>query len=166
MTFSEWIDKVISNGKLCEEYTAKVDDARSKKALMDIVLDANGCKFLCEMDENGISLPYETIKREFGAYINGRYVAEYTSKNGIRYNSSIYCCYDGVECLIGTTVATMLGCKTTIVMNDNDYVKIIADRNCDLVIKCQDSTRCSVEYSDGAKISIIGCEKNVRVRKR
>lgn len=166
MTFSEWIDKVISNGKLCEEYTAKVGDARSKKALMDIVLDANGCKFLCEMDENGIALPYETIKREFGAYINGRYVAEYTAKNGGHYNSSIYCCYEEGECLVETTVATMLGCKTTIVMNDNDYVKIIADKNCDLTIKCQESTRCSVEYSDGAKISIIGCEKNVRVRKR
>lgn len=166
MTFKDWIDKVIDSGNLCEEYTDKVHEAKSKKALMDIVLDANGSKFLVEMDEHGISLPYDTIKREFGAYINGRYVSEYTTKNGGHYNSSIYCCYEESECLVDTTVATMLGCKTTIVMNDNDYVKIIADKNCELTIKCQDSTRCSVEYSEGAKISIVGCEKNVRVRKR
>lgn len=166
MTFQEWIDKVISNGKLCEEYTGKVYDAKSKKALMDIVLDANGSKFLCEMDEHGMTLPYDTIKREFGAYINGRYIAEYTTKRGGRYNSSVYCCYNDDECLVETTIVTMLGCKTTIVMNDNDYVRIIADKNCDLIVKCQESTRCSVEYSEGAKVSIVGCEKNVRVRKR
>lgn len=166
MTFIEWIDKVISSGHLCEEYTDKVQEAHSKKALMDIVLDANGSKFLCEMDEHGITLPYDTIKREFGAYINGRYVAEYSSKKGVKYNSSIYCQYDDEECLVSTTLVTMLGCKTTVVLNDNDYVKIIADRNCHLTIKCQDSTRCSVEYSDGAKISIVGCSNNVRIKKR
>ena len=166
MTFKDWINKVIDSGNLCSEYTDKVHEAKSKKALMDIVLDANGSKFLCEMDENGMALPYETIKKEFGNYINGRYVAEYTTKNGGHYNSSIYCCYEESECLVDTTVATMLGCKTTIMMNDNDYVKIIADKNCELTIKCQESTRCSVEYSEGAKISVVGCEKNVRVRKR
>ena len=166
MTFKEWIDKVISSGNLCDEYTNKVYDAKSKKALMDLCLDPNGVKFICEMDEHGITLPYETIKKEFGAFLNARYVAEYTSKNGVSYTSSIYCCYEEDECIVGTTLVTMLGCKTTIVMNDNDYVKIIADKNCDLTIKCQESTRCSVEYSDGANISVVGCEKNVRVRKR
>ena len=114
MTFSEWINKVMASGHLCEEYTNKVHEARSKKALMDIVLDANGSSYLCEMDSQGITLPYEPILKEFGAYINARYVAEYEGKNGGHYNSCIYCCYDEDVCFVETTCVTMLGCKTNV----------------------------------------------------
>ena len=166
MTFKDWIDKVIDSGNLCEEYTDKVHEAKSKKALMDIVLDANGSKFLVDMDEHGFPLPYDTIKREFGAYINGRYVSEYTTKNGGHYNSSIYCCYEESECLVDTTVATMLGCKTNVRLKDNSYVFIYADKNCDLTIHIQESARCKVEYWGDAKISIVGCDNNVKLKHR
>lgn len=161
-----WLDEIYSLGLLCQEYNDKVNSSKSKVDLVRVCLDANGCKFLMEMDEKGHGLPYDFICKNFGPYLNGRYIAEYTTKRGGRYNSSVYCCYNDDECLVETTIVTMLGCKTTIVMNDNDYVRIIADKNCDLIVKCQESTRCLVEYSDGAKVSIVGCEKNVRVRKR
>ncbi len=166
MTFKEWINKVISSGHLCEEYTDKVNVARSKKALMDIVLDANGLIFLQEMDKEGIALPYDTILKEFGSYINARYIAEYEGKNGGRYNSCIYCCYDEDECLVETTGVTMLGCHTNVRLKDNAYVFIYADKNCNLTIHVQDSSRCKVEYWGDAKINIVGCEKNVKLKHR
>lgn len=166
MTFSEWINKVMESGHLCEEYTDKVNEARSKKALMDVCLDSNGSGWLCEMDTEGITLPYETILKEFGAYINARYVAEYEGKNGGHYNSCIYCCYDEDECLIETTCVTMLGCKTNVRLKDNSYVFIYADKNCDLTIHVPYSAHCKVEYWGEAKISIVGCDNNVKLKHR
>ena len=166
MTFKEWINRVISSGNLCDEYTDKVNEARSKKALIDVCLDSNGSGWLCEMDSKGITLPYETILKEFGAYINARYVAEYEGKNGGHYNSCIYCRYDEDECLVETTCVTMLGCKTNVLLKENSYVFIYADKNCDLTIHVPNSAHCKVEYWCDAKITIVGCEKNVKLKHR
>lgn len=166
MKFSEWINKVMESGHLCAEYTDKVHEARSKRALMDVCLDSNGSKFLQEMDAKGLMLPYETIMKEFGAYINARYVAEYEGKNGGHYNSCIYCCYDEDECLVETTCVTMLGCKTNVRLKENSYVFIYADKNCDLTIHVPNSSHCKVEYWGEAKISIVGCDNNVKLKHR
>lgn len=63
MRFSEWINKIIESGLLCEAYTDKVEEAKSKKRLMDIVLDSNGQSYLCEMQAKGMALPYETDRK-------------------------------------------------------------------------------------------------------
>ena len=159
-----WLDEIYSLGLLCQEYNDKVNSSKSKVDLIRVCLDANGCTFLMEMDEKGHGLPYDFICKNFGPYLNARYVAEYEGKNGGHYNSCIYCCYDEDECLIETTCVAMLGCKTNVRLKDNSYVFIYADRNCDLTIHVQDSARCKVEYWGDAKITIVGCEKNVKLK--
>lgn len=164
MTFSEWINKVIDSGNLCAEYTVKVKSAKSKRALMDICLDSNGSKFLQEMDSKGFMLPYETIMKEFGSFINGRYVAEYEGRNRAKYTSVLYCCYDESLCEVETTIITLLGCNTTLKLKENSYTFVYADKNCNLVIDCPQSARCKVERWGGATIDVIGCESNVDIK--
>lgn len=154
MDFKTWINTVIKTGNLCEDYKVKVDDANSKKQLLDIVLDANGVSYLCEMETKGYPLPYETIHRQFGSYINGRYKAEYKNEKGNGYTSSIYCCYAEEEMLVDTTLTTMLGCNTDVYIRENDFVRIYADKNCELHISCPPSSRCIVDYWDGAHVVV------------
>lgn len=154
MDFKTWINKVIESGNLCGEYKDKVDDAKSKKQILDIVLDANGSSFLQEMQAKGMPLPYETINNEFRSYINGRYKAEFKNDKGNGYSSSLYCCYAEDELLIDTTLTTMLGCNTDVYIRNNDFVKIYADKNCELHISCPPSSTCIVEYWEGAHIIV------------
>ena len=165
MRFKEWITKVISKGLLCAAYTDKVESALSKKKLMDIVLDANGVSWLPQMQAKGISLPYETIINEFGAYINGRYKAEYSKGDRLFYTSCLYCCY-GESIQIDTTATTLLGCNCEVNITDYDFVKIYIDANCDVRINCPDNARCLVEYWGNPQIKVNANKKtNVVISK-
>lgn len=164
MTFNEWIEIVTKKGYLCDEYKNKVDQAMSKKQIMDIALDANGSEYLPKLRNVNLSLPYEIICNEFRSYINGKYIAEYKNGRGNGYTSSIYCCYnDNNALLVETTVITLLGCKCLIRVKENDYVKINADCNCELVIDCPTTSRCVVEYWGNAKIVVLGNYDNVEL---
>lgn len=156
MKFKEWLNKVIVSGNLCDEYATQASQSKSKTSLMDIVLDANGVSYLCEMDSKGFALPYETILSEFKSYINGRYVFTKKNDKGNGYTSTVYCCYsDSDSILITTTLTTLLGCNTDVVIKDNDFVRIYADKNCQLRINCPVTSRCIVEYWEGANVEVV-----------
>lgn len=161
MDFNEWLCKVKSRGLLCGAYSEKVDNAKSKKYIMDLALDANGASYLCEMDSKGYPLPYEVILKFFSSYVNGRYVSEHKNDKGNGYTSCIYCCYsesDSIE--INTTLTTLLGCSANVYIKDNDFCKIYADKNCNLRIHCPITSRCIVEYWKGANIVVLdNCDK-------
>lgn len=152
MEFYEWLNTCIKTGNLCDAYKDKALDAKSKLALMRLVLDSNGSSYLCEMQAKGYPLSYETINKLFRAYINGRYIAEYNNGKGNGYTSCIYCCFDQSDIEIKTTLTTILGCTCDVWIGENDFVKIYADKNCNLMIHCPKTSRCIVEYWDGAKI--------------
>lgn len=164
MEFKDWISEVRGNGLLCASYSEKVDNAKSKKQLLDVVLDSNGVSFLCEMDSHGLALPYETILKSFSSYVNGRYVSEHKNDKGNGYNSCIFCCYSDSDTIeINTTLTTLLGCSTDIYIKDNDFCKIYADKNCNLRIHCPITSRCIVEYWKGAKVEVLGNYDNVEL---
>lgn len=165
MKFSEWITKVIESGLLCEAYTDKVEEAKTKKRLMDIVLDSNGQSYLCEMQAKGMALPYETIVAEFKSYINGRYKAEFSKGDKVFYTSCLYCCYDdSVD--VDTTATVLLGCKCDVNIKDWDFVKLYVDTNCDITINCPENARCLVESWGNAKISVNSRKsENVTINK-
>lgn len=157
MDFNEWLCKLRGNNLLCASYSEKVDVAKSKKQLMDIVLDANGSTYLCEMDSKGFPLPYEVILKSFSSYINGRYIAEYKNDKDNGYTSTIYCCYSESDRIdINTTLTTLLGCVSSVYINEWDFCRIYADKNCDLKIYCPPTSRCIIEYWKGAKIEVMG----------
>lgn len=153
MKFTDWIDNIIESGNLCDEYIEKVRKAISKKQIMDIVLDANGQTFLCEMQNKNIGLPYETIINEFGNYINGRYIATIDNK----YTSTLYCCYGmGNEVTIESTITIFLGCSNLhIKIPSNQRCELTFDRNCNnIVIDCPKTSIVYLnDYSDnGVKV--------------
>ena len=153
MDFNSWLHKVIETGNLCNEYKDKALDASSKLQLMRLAMDSNGCSYLCEMQSKGIELSYDAICDKFRSYINARYVAEYKNDKGNGYTSAIYCRFsDDNRIDIQTTLTTILGCKCDVWVGENDFVRIYADKNCELAIHCPITSRCIVEYWGNAKI--------------
>lgn len=168
MTFEEWINKVIQTGNLCSGYTDKVSSANSKLQLMRIVLDANGVSYLPEMDERGFPLPYDTILKEFKNYINGNYTAMFSNEKGRGYSSSIYCCYsDGNEINVNSTLSTYLGCSNvTLRIEENDFVHLFIDKNCNLSVECPESSRCIIDKWKGAKVDISRSKGKIIINER
>lgn len=155
METTKWLHRVIDAGLLCGNYKTMALEAKSKIALMDIVLDSNGASYLCEMQAKGFPLSYETILDEFKAYINGKYIAEYKNEKGNGYTSCVYCCYyESDEIHIHTTNTTILGCKAKIYVKPYDFVQIHADKNCELEIFCPETSRIKIDYWDGAIIEV------------
>lgn len=166
MDFKSWLNKVIETGNLCNEYKDKALNAKSKASLMQLCLDSNGSCYLCEMDAKGLPLSYETITTSFRSYINGRYIAEYKNEKGNGYTSCIYCCFsDSVDIHIETTITTILGCKSNIWVSENDFVRLVVDKNCELAIHVPDSSRCIIDYWDGAKVVVYGDMSKVTMNK-
>jgi hypothetical protein len=162
MKSQDWLHSVINTGNMCGNYTNKVNNAMSKKQMIDICLDSNGIEFLQKMQAKGMPLPYETLNKEFGSYINGKYIAEYKNDKGKGYTSSMFCCYtDSDTICIETTLCAFLGCKSKVVINENDFVHIYADKNCDLIVFCPKSSKCIIDYWKGAKIEIADNYSNV-----
>lgn len=155
MEFHEWLNSVIKSGNLCDMYKDKALDAKSKLALVRLCLDSNGSSYLCEMQAKGYPLSYETICSKFRSYINARYIAEFKNEKGNGYTSCIYCCFsDSSDINIKTTLTTILGCKADVWVGANDFAKIYADKNCELMIHCHETSRCIVEYWKGAKVDV------------
>lgn len=144
-TFEDWIDKLIYTHSLCEEYKNKVDRASSNKQLMDIVLDANGVSYLCEMMSKGIPLSYDIITSRFGLFINGRYISEHKSAKFSKYTSELYCQYDS-DIKISCTLTTILGCKCNVIVPDNYIGRVYLDQNCEVNIICPPTSSLIVEY--------------------
>lgn len=164
MEFNEWLNTCIKTGNLCNEYKDKALSARSKMDLIRLCFDANGIYYLQEMQSKGLGLPYEVICSKFKSYIDGRYIAEYLNKKGNSYTSSLYCCFSDSDYIdIQTTITSILGCKSSIRVRENDFVRIYVDKNCELEINCPQSSRCIVEYWKGAKIVVNGNHEKVEL---
>lgn len=156
MKIQEWLNTLLEKGLVCEQYAQKIECASSKAQLINLLLDANGASFLCEMDAKGFPLPYETILRDFNRFVNGNYIASYQNSKGNGYTSSFYCCYiekDKLE--INTTQTLLFCCTLDVFIKENDFVKLFLDKRCDVRVHCPKSARCIVHYWKGAKIEVM-----------
>lgn len=163
METRDWLNEIISKELMCDEYVNKVGDARSKKQLMDYVLDAKGSEWFQEMEAKGCGLSYEEITKSFASYINGRYVAEYRNEKGNGYTSTLYCCFSGEKINVDTTLCSVLGYTGRIVVTKNNFAKIYLDKNCDVQIQLQDGAKANVEYWKGAKVEVLGNYERVKL---
>lgn len=128
-TFQDFIEK--SKVNLCKEYTDKLNRAGSKKAMLDLALDANGLSWTAEAIAKG-ELSVDTIANDFKPFLNGRYIRV---ANG--YSSALYCDIDS-EITITTTCALIVDYKGTIRIDRpiaelylaNSDVTILANKGC------------------------------------
>ena len=153
MTFKDWLVDIKGKGLICERYLPLVDAARSRKQYMDVVLDANGMAFLCDMRENGYGLPYDVICNEFKAYLNGRYIHTKTDQNGT-YTSSMYCdVEDPAEITINTTLTGLFRCTCTVNVPKNTSCRLYVDGASVVDIHVADGSKCYVDIWDGGLVS-------------
>lgn len=162
----DWITDIIDNGLLCEEYTGKVKQAKSKKDLMEIILDPNGVSFLQQMADKGRPLSRDIILNEFSAYINGRYVATYKAKDGTEYTSCIYCYHD-YDVEPKTTMTTFIGCDLNIIIPDNSCYMLFFDKDCDIRLQCPKTSNVKIECWGDCKLDIVGEKhKGIKIKRR
>lgn len=163
MTFRDWINKVMSAGLLCGDYTDRVNSAFSKKQLADIGLDANGISYVCRMAQKGYPLPYETLLKEFKSFINGKYVCESKPDDrGYTYKTEMYVCYDGFID-VRTTAIALLGCKARLNLKEFAVTDVHVDENCEIEIECPLSSRCRVYLYGDAKVNILNNSEKVKL---
>ena len=149
MTFKKWLNIVLDRGLICERYLPAVDSAQSRKQFMDVVLDANGMAFLCDMREKGYGLPYDVICGEFRAYLNGRYIRTKTKPSG-SYTASMYCrIEDPSEITVNTTLTGIFGCSCWIHVPKNMYCQLYVDGASVVNISVDDGAKCYVDLWDG-----------------
>lgn len=103
---------------LCGEYKERWDNAKDKKDLIDIVLDANGVEFLCDGCAFGWGLAPEYIESAFSDFINGKYISKQKG-----YTSALYV-NNTEDVEINTTIATFINCKCTVRVSVNQASKI------------------------------------------
>lgn len=161
-----WLQNIIANGSLCDEYTRKVDVARSKKQIADIALDYNGASFLCEMADKGMPLPYDVLEKEFKPFINGRYASEHTTASGTTYDVAMWCRHPEHEVVASTTVTTLLGCELDVVVPKNHYAVLFVDANCKIRVFCMEGARCRVNYWGDAIVENPKQNKYIKIKKR
>lgn len=155
MKVQDWLKALIKKGLVCKEYSLKIVQATSKAKMVDVLLDANGITFLCEMCSKGYVLPYETIIKEFKGFLNGNYVAVYKGEGGVCYDSCFYCCYsEGKSINIKTTQTLFLGCNLDVYIKENDFVKLVVDRNSKIKVHCPKTSRCTIDCWKGSEIKV------------
>lgn len=155
MNYREWMKNIQSSGNLCTEYCDKANTAINKKQLVDLVCDANGANFLQEMQSKGFELPYSVIHKEFSPYINGKYISEHKNDKGNGYTSCIYCGFVN-DINVATTIVSLLNCTCDIRIKDNHVCRLYVDKNCKIRVSCPESSRCLIEYWEGAQVEVVG----------
>lgn len=157
MTFKQWLNKALSEDLICDQYRDRIENAQSKKQFMDIVLEGNGLHFLCQMMADGHGLPYDVMEREFAPFINGEYVATIAKKSGSSYDSALFVrLNDKSEIRAVTTATGLFGCSCRVVIPNYSFVQLYVDSGCDIVVECPMSSKCYIDYWDGAKIEVEG----------
>lgn len=166
MKTRDWLNDIIDKGLLCEQYTDKVVNAKSKRQLMDIVLDVNGASYLQEMMSKGYPLPYDTIREEFDAYVNGKYISTSVSSSGNEYTCSMY--IDQKDRIIAKTdVISMLNCQCELEIPKNMCVMVFLDSNCDVKFTIADNSVVKIEHWGDSNVEVVGgLRLGIRIKKR
>lgn len=140
---------------LCEEYTKKWNGAVSKRELMDVALDAKGADFIADSHAGGWGLSADFLKREFGDYINGKYVSDASG-----YTSELYAGYEGEVTQIAT-LTLMIDCKGRFVVPEGRACEVYLSGDCDIEI--ENNGHCAVfAYGERNKLRVAG--NNIHVR--
>lgn len=86
------------------------NNARSKKALMDVALSICGVQYISRAIAEGWGISPNVIEEEFKPFLNGCYKRR---ANG--YSSCVYCGYKGDTIQLDTTVTLVIGYSGTII---------------------------------------------------
>lgn len=140
----KWVSDLSKSDNICLQYYDKIKKAKTKKRIVDIAIDSNGCSFLCDMESKNMLIPYSHITSIFSSFINGNYTSFHGDKDR-GYTSSIYCCYQG-DIDVKSSLVTLLGCKANVYVKENSVVQIYADRNCEISVGCPSSSKAIVHY--------------------
>lgn len=140
----KWVSDLYKSDNICLQYYDKIKKAKTKKRIVDIAIDSNGCSFLCDMESKNMLIPYSHITSIFSSFINGNYTSFHGDKERC-YTSAIYCKYDG-NINAETTILTLLCCDCSVLVSNNNVIEVYADKNTDLYICCPNTSLAIVHY--------------------
>lgn len=109
----EQMDNFYRNAKrlgLCDAFSERWSNCKSKKQLYDLACDINSLQYLCESICKGWGLSADYIATEFAPFVNGKCVFK-----GDGYTSCIWCQPDTNIIKIDTTATLAIGFNGTVV---------------------------------------------------
>jgi hypothetical protein len=115
---------------LCDGYKVKWNEAKGKKDLVDMALDANGVEFMAKSIAEGWGLSKRYILGNFGDYMNNNYVRD---KGG--YTSKLYVDYGG-DIFQPATLNLLVGCNTSLLVPEGSVCKIYVCGRSNVRINC------------------------------
>lgn len=116
----DFIATAKANG-LCEQYAARIANARSKRQLVDIALDENGVEWLAQCLHEGWGIDSRYIAEHFAAFNCGKYVWQ-------KYllTSAMFVMPQATEIEISTTQALIAGFNGVVKIPENTCCVIYA----------------------------------------
>lgn len=142
---------------ICSDYKQKWSRAANKKQALDLALSVQGADFMCRSIKEGWGISAEMLKRDFGNYINGRYV--YTDDG---YSSVMYCLYDG-EINVDTTLLTLIDCRCKITIPKERICEVYAVGNQKIAIDGEGI--CTLFcYGESNKLEVLGDKSRIHIK--
>lgn len=131
---------------ICAEYGDRWNRARSRKELYDILCSMQGMEYVCGCLKEGYGPTAGELSREFGNFINGRFVSVQNPGTEREYDSCVWVSFHG-RAEVGVTCAAFFGCTCE--------VCVIPWHVCH--IYCDPSSRLSLDVPPTSKVYLHTC---------
>lgn len=127
---------------LCETYTEKWADDKSKRQLFELACDSNAIEYMAESYAEGWGLSTDFIADKFKSYINGKYICSYTNSKGNGYTSALLCKYPDEYYHVSTTLLGVLDSDVELGVKPFHFCKIYIAGNSHVHISIGEASKC------------------------
>lgn len=159
MQIGEWVEQMRRSGHICGDYCRRLEYVTNRKELFRVLCDANGGRWLFDLDAKKVVLPVEDFVKEYASAINGQQVVDYDG-----YTSTFYVRYNG-DIQVSTTLVYCLECKTKIFVPANKWPTVILSSVSTADIALSPSARINIELYGNAKYTVSGDMSRVRINR-
>lgn len=158
-------DNAIAKG-LCDNYTARWANGKSKRQLFELACDVNSIKYMAKSLSEGWGLSPVFISDKFKAYINGKYICEYKNEKRGCYTSEMLCNYYKESFYVDTTLLCILESETALDIKPNHICEIYVAGNTYLDIKVGENSKVYLFVYGGEPLLTGEIDKDTVIIKR
>jgi hypothetical protein len=127
---------------LCEGYTDKWSEHKTKRELFELACDSNAVSYMAQSISEGWGLSPQYISEKFKPFINGKYICEYKNAKGNGYSSAMVCEFNENAFDVSTTLLCVIDSNTTLKIADYLICKIYIVGKSQINIELGQNSRC------------------------
>lgn len=161
-TFAELKNIFYADG-MCGEYSDMLESCQSKKEIFEFACMTEPMLFLVKESSRHPDIVPEYIRKEFSAYINGRFVANkgrMGKKTG--YDSCMYCGYTG-DITADVSLMCIIDSKVKVNIPEHTALCLVCDNLNPVKIDCPESSVCIVHCPENTKVESLKKSAKIRI---